>query len=155
MSKNLIKIKELEEKCAEYLNGWQRAQADYHNLKKETEKKMSELREYVQADMLLELISVFDHFKLALKHIPDEFKKEEWLQGFLHIKNDFKEFLKKYEISEIETVNTEFNPEFHEAISQEPSEQEENIIIKELKPGYTMNGKVIKPAQVIVSQGKE
>ena len=148
-------IKKLEAKCDEYLNGWQRAQADYNNLKKESDKRLSEVKEYVQADMILNFISIYDHFKLALEHIPDDKKKDDALSGLLHIKNDFKELLKKFNIKEIETLGKEFNPEMHEAISQEKSDEKENIIIKELKSGYTMNEKVSKPAQVVVSQAKE
>ena len=148
------KIKELETKCQEYLTGWQRAQADYENLKKETAKKSLELKEYVQAGLVLDFLPIYDHYQLALSHLPKEASKAEWVQGIIHIKKDFSEFLKQFEISEIKTVGEKFNPRFHEALSQQESDTEEDQIIKEIKPGYQMKDQVIRPAQVVVSKKK-
>ena len=146
------KLSELETKCQEYLNGWKRAQADYENLKKETDKKVRDLVEYSQANMILEILPVYDHFKLALRHIPDNQRKEEWVKGILYIKKQFKDFLKSLDIVEIKTVGEEFNPELHEAVAREESKEADNQIIKEVKPGYKIKDQVLQPAQVIVSK---
>ena len=144
-------LEELKTKCQDYLNGWQRAQADYDNLKKETEKRVSDLREYIQAGLILDILPVLDHYKMALKHIPEADAEKDWVKGFQHIKKDFTEFLKQYNLVEIKTIGEQFNPEFHEAVGQEVAEVPDNQIIKEVSPGYMMNEGVIRPAKVIVS----
>ncbi|MBU1036960.1 nucleotide exchange factor GrpE [Patescibacteria group bacterium] len=146
------KIEELEHKCQEYLQGWQRARADYDNFKKETEKNIKDLREYLQAETMMEILPIYDHYKLALNHLPKEQEKSEWAQGILHIQREFTDFLKKFAIKEIPTVGQQFDPHLHEAISlQESSVVGEGQIIKEIKPGYKMKEMVLRPAQVIVS----
>ena len=149
------KFKELEIKCQEYLNGWQRSKADYENLKKDTEKRVKDIVEFATAGMILDLLPVYDHYKLALQHIPKDQESAEWVQGILHIKREFEEFFKKLEIEEIKTVGEKFNPELHQAVSHEESDQDEDIIIKEVMSGYTVKGQVIQPAKVVVSSSKE
>lgn len=149
---DLKKYVELEGKCQEYLNGWKRAKADYENLKKETEKRSGELTEFVQAGMLLDILTIYDHYKLALSYIPKEQEQLDWVQGFLHIKKNFQDFFKQFDIEEIRTVGQEFNPEFHEAVSQEESDKPDGQIVKEVNPGYTMKDKVIRVAKVIVAK---
>ena len=77
---------ELEQKCKEYLNGWQRAQADYINLQKEAEKKRAEWIKLANAGLLMELLPIYDNLKLAIEHIPQDKKKSEWVVGIEHIK---------------------------------------------------------------------
>jgi len=153
--KNQKKIEELETKCQEYLNGWQRAKADYVNFKNDTEKRVKDIIEYATAGMILDLLPVYDHYKLALQHIPADQKSADWIQGIGHIKREFEEFFKKLEIEEIKTVGEKFNPQFHEAVSHEESDQDEDVVIKEVKSGYTIKGQVIQPAKVIIGSSKK
>ena len=143
-------VEELRVKCQEYLDGWKRAKADYKNLARQSDKKVNDLVEYTSAGIILEVLSIYDHFKLALKHSSDQ-SDDKWLEGIKHIKKEFEQFLNKFEIEEIKTVGQEFNPEFHEALSSEDSDKDENTVIKEIKPGYKIKDKVLQPAQVIVS----
>ena len=145
-------LEELKKKCEEYLNGWKRAKADYLNLKKEISEKQKDWLDFIQAGLLLEILPLINNLKIALSHVPEEARKENWVIGFEHIYKQFVEFLKKLEIEEIKTVGEKFNPEFHEAISQEENtDVEDQIILKEIGPGYKMNEKVIVPAKVIVN----
>jgi len=144
--------KELETKCQEYLDGWKRSQADYENLKKETDRKVKDLVEYSTANVILEVLSIYDHFKLALEHQPEEVKTANWQEGLNHIKKEFEQFLNKFEIEEIKTVGEVFNPAIHEAVGDEVSAEPANQVIREVRPGYSIKGKLIQPAQVIVSK---
>lgn len=145
-------LTELKNKCEEYLNGWKRAQADYQNLKREIEEKKKDWADFIQANMLMEILPIIDTYKIALTHVPDDVKKEAWYEGFGHIYKNFTEFIKKLGITEIKTQGEIFNPEFHEAVSQTSDEtKEDHEIIKELTPGYKMNEKVLAPAKVIVN----
>jgi len=137
----------------EYLDGWKRAKADLVNYKKEIEKHNSDVREFMAADLILELLPIHDHFKRSLEHIPDEDKKQDWVTGITHIKSQLDKFLKDRGVEEIKTIGEAFNPEFHEAVSkQESDDQESDVIIQEVNSGYTLNGKVIMPAKVIVAE---
>ena len=144
-------VKELEAKCREYLSGWQRAQADYDNLKKETDGKVKSLVEYSTAGIILEALSIYNHFKMALTHQP-EIGDRPWLAGLDHIKKEFEQFLNKFEIEEVKTVGEVFNPAVHEAVGSEESTEPDNQVIKEARSGYLIKGKVIQPAQVIISK---
>lgn len=148
--------KELEltrKKAEEYLNGWKRAKADYSNFKKDNEKRQQEVIQFANAALVAEIIPIYDHFKLALQHVPKDQQEVEWIKGFSHIKKQFGDFLKNLGIEEIKTVGAKFNPEFHEALAHEENEDfETNIIFEEVKSGYTLHGKVINPAQVKVSK---
>src|SRR3989338_5514350 len=148
--------KELElakKKAEEYLNGWKRAKADYLNFKKETEKRQREIIEFANAMLLAELIPIFDHFKLALRHIPEAEQKKDWVVGVSHIKKQFEDFLKNLGIEEIKAVGEKFNPEFHEAVAHETKEGfKTDIIFEEVKAGYTLQGKVLAPAKVKVAK---
>jgi molecular chaperone GrpE len=144
----------------EYKVGWQRAVADYQNLKKEMEDRRVEMFHWSEEKILTEFIPVYDNFKKAFAHHPeldgaDEFHKkiQNWVNGIGFIKKQFEDVLKSHGVEEISIVGA-FNPEFHDAVVEEESELEHGVIVREVESGYTMNGKVIKVAKVVVSKGK-
>ena len=142
-----------EESVEDYKDKWLRAVADYQNLKKQTVKDKEDWAKYANAGLILELLPVINHFKEAMKHVPAEGKDTDWVKGIMQIKKQFDEFLKNLGIEEIPTVGEKFNPEMHEAVSQQEVEDKEaDEIIEEVQAGYTMHGKVIDPAKVIVSK---
>jgi molecular chaperone GrpE len=142
-----------KKQAEEHLAGWKRAKADYLNLKKDAEKRHLELIQFSNAALLAGLLPIFDHFKLALKHVPEEQKDLDWVVGLGHVKKEFQDFFKDLGIEEIKTVGEKFNPEFHEAVTHEEKEGlETDFIFEEVKSGYTLHGKVINPAQVKVAK---
>ncbi len=142
------------EKTDEYKFGWARAQADYQNLVKETEKNRSEWAQYSERQILEEFIPVYDNFKLAFGHQPSDFSNEQakWAEGIEYIMKQFNKVLEDHGVIEIRTVGENFDPELHEAISEEKSEEESGKILKEVAVGYRMGNKVIRPAKVVVSK---
>ncbi len=155
-----INIKELEKKTQEYLDGWKRAQADYQNLQRETEVNRKKWIQMANAGLLEELLPIYDNFKLAIKHIPEEQKKLDWVIGIIHIKNQLEKILNDNGIEEIKTVGEKFDVELHEAVARqednkssqmkENNKENSNIIQKEIRAGYKLNGKVLYPAKVIL-----
>jgi molecular chaperone GrpE len=142
-----------QERATANLAGWQRAQADYSNLVKEQDKKSGEIVAWANAMLLGEILPVYNHFKLALKHIPEEAKKESWLVGLEMIQKQFQDFLKKYQIEEIKTLGEKFNPNLHEALTHEEKEgYEAEQIFEEVAPGYLLGDKVLIPAKVKVAK---
>jgi len=142
-----------QKKSEEHLEGWKRAKADYLNFKKEIEKRQVELIQFANAALIAELLPIFDHFKLALQHVPDDQKNTDWVVGFFHIKKQFDDFLKDLGIEESKTVGEKFDPEFHEAVTHEEKEGfDTDTIFEEIKSGYTLHGKIITPAKVKVAK---
>lgn len=135
--------------CQEYLAGWQRAKADYANLQKETEKRMSEFRQYAQADLLEQLFPLVDYFKQGFSLVPEEEKDSAWMQGIRHIQDNLNKILQENGVEEIKTVGEKFNPELHEAVKGEGEE-----IVQEVSTGFKLNGQVVRPAKVIINEKK-
>jgi len=147
----LTELDQLKAQCDEYLAGWQRAKADYINLKKETEEKQAMLFEFANAALLIEILPIYDNLKKAIALMGEE--KNNWIEGIKQIKKQFEDLLKDHGIEEIKTMGEKFNPEFHEAVSKEKKEGvEAGVIISEASPGYLMKGKVLVPAKVVVAE---
>ncbi len=132
MNEELEKIKTRAE---EYLNNWKRERADFINYKKDEAKRVEEFVRFANEALVLELIDILDNLELGLKHEPTDLLKK--------LSNDFEGLLNKYGVEKIKTEGEGFNPIFHEAV-----EALEGNNLKELRPGYTMYGKVIRPARV-------
>ncbi|OIO16592.1 nucleotide exchange factor GrpE [Candidatus Kuenenbacteria bacterium CG11_big_fil_rev_8_21_14_0_20_37_9] len=157
-----VTIEELKAKSDEYLAGWQRAKADYHNLEKEVGTQRQMWVKMANADLLIDILPIYNNLKLAVKHIPESQKKESWVVGVEHIKNQLKSFLDKNGIEEIEAKEGDsFDPELHDAIDAaltqaqpdtaiEPNKTNKQIIKQEIQAGYKLHGKVLHPARVIV-----
>jgi molecular chaperone GrpE len=146
------KSEERQSKEKEYLEGWQRAQADYQNLKRECDEKMKKFAKMAVVDFVISLLPIIDHFEMAIQHVPDEQKDKEWVKGFYHIKKQFDELLDGYEMKKIATIGEKFDPNLHEAISQEESDKDKDEIIKEVQSGYVIGDYVVRHAKVIVSK---
>lgn len=150
LKKQLVEAGERADSC---LAGWQRAQADYSNLKKDHEKRSGDLMEFANAAFMSEILPVYSYFKLAMSHVPEDQKKLEWVVGLSHIQRQFQDFLKKYKIEEIKTVGEKFDHNFHEALAHEEKEGiAEDMIFEEVAPGYLVDGKILIPAKVKVAK---
>lgn len=151
--KKKSKSDELEQKLGEYMQGWQRAQADYQNLQKETVKWKEDFVQYAKADLIMEILPVFSNYKIALEHIPAEDKNKDWVMGVQHIFQQLKTLLDKQDVQEIKTVGEAFDHNLHDAVGHEMDEnQAEDIILKEIQPGYMLKDKVLLPAKVIINK---
>ncbi|MFA7662372.1 MAG: nucleotide exchange factor GrpE [Patescibacteria group bacterium] len=146
------KLHEIERQAEEYLAGWKRAKADYANLKKQTEENQFEIIKFANKNLILEILPIHNNFKYALSYIPADQLESDWVVGLKHIKNQLDEFLRKMGVEEIKTEGEKFDPNLHEAITQEKRDNlDEDTIIKELEAGYILSGQTVRPAKVIVS----
>lgn len=139
-------------KAEEYLNGWKRAKADYLNLKKETEKQQAEFVRFSNAALIIEILPIYDHLKMAFNHLPKDLKGHDWVKGIEGIKKQTQDFLEAMGIKEIKTIREKFNPEYHEAVAHEKKEGfKTDYVFEETKPGYMLHDKVLYPAKVKVA----
>jgi molecular chaperone GrpE len=100
----------------------------------------------------MQLLPMADYFQHAFDQVPEAEKKSSWLEGIKHIQNYFNKILQDNDVQEIKALGEKFNPEIHEVVKEEESEQEEGKIIKVNQAGFTLQGKVIRPAKVIISK---
>lgn len=150
-SKKVEKVS-FEIQAAENLAGWQKALADYQNLEKEMDKRLSAMNEFVSASFILELLPIFDNYQTAITHIPEDQQKESWAVGLEHILKMWSGFLAEHNINKIKTIGSEFDPNLHEAVGQiTDEEQADQIIIEEKSAGYSNNDRIIRPAKVIIN----
>lgn len=140
--------KELEKmrmQAEEYLNNWKRERADFINYKKEEAKRVEEIIKFANESVILELIEVLDNLEIVRKNFPDgaEDKTEEWLDKLDKSIKEFEEFLNRHGVERIK-IGDKFDPMLNEAIEVE----EKGNKLVEVRAGYTMRDKVIRPARV-------
>lgn len=144
-----------ENKEQEYLEGWQRAKADYMNLKKEMEDERQKSMMYAKMLLLADLLPIINNYQRATQGLSEneEAKSNTWAQGFIHIAKLFDGFLQQTGIERIATTGEPFDPALHDAIEQEEAQGvAPGTIIKEIEPGYKLNESVIAAAKVIVAK---
>lgn len=139
-----------QEESEKNLNGWKRAQADYQNLKKQSEQEKLEIRKYASASVIEEMIPVFDNFALAIKHCPEDLAGNSWVQGILYIEQQWSQILSEQGVEIIKPqVGEDFDPNTQEAI--ETVESGDEKVSEVVQSGYKLHDRVIRPARVKVS----
>lgn len=138
--------KEDEDLNTKYL----RLMADFQNYKKRTEKQKSEIHAYANEKIVLKLIEVMDNFERALG--ADASEGDSFKEGIEMIFKQLSDVLTDAGVKEIEAESTVFDPNFHNAVMMEDTDKFESGMVSEvLQKGYTLNGKVIRPAMVKVA----
>ena len=130
-----------------------RTQANFENYKKQTEKRIQEMREYAAQEGILQLLPIIANLELALKNANgnhDDFKK-----GIELIHAQCLQILEDNHVKPMNTTNAQFNPHYHEALMKVESDLPENMIIEEFQRGFTLHDRVIQHAKVKVSAGRK
>ncbi|MBI4653030.1 nucleotide exchange factor GrpE [Candidatus Kuenenbacteria bacterium] len=137
------------------LDKYKRALADYQNLLKQTAREKMEFVVYANEQMIKEILPVYDHLKMAIKHCDNELNNS-WLEGVRHVVKQFKDVLEKIGVEEIEVKDKKFDPNLMDAISSEETDDKnlDEQVAKQVMAGYKLNGKVIKVARVVVYKVK-
>lgn len=146
-------IEQLKEESAYNLAGWQRAQADYQNLKKESEQARIDSIKLSNKVLIENLIPVFDNFAIATKHLPEDLQNNNWVQGIVYIHKQLQDILISEGVEIINPMGEAFDPNMHEAVETVELEDiaNQNTIIEVLQVGYKLNGSLIRSARVKVS----
>ena len=155
----------LEKKNNGFKNKYKRALADYQNLLKRTAQEKVEFVKYANEDLIQAIIPVYDNLKLARTHVDlmrtnadlmrtnaepggptrNQAGFNGWAEGLEHVIRQFRDVLESMGVEEIKTIGEKFDHNTMEAI-----EGKGDKVVKELRPGYKLNGKVIIAAKVIV-----
>ena len=151
---NYQKLLELEKNRSEdYLNRLKYLQADYENLKNRTDRQISEAKKYCTENLVKELLDVHNELELAIKNAKSSVSKEAIVEGVQMTLKKLEKILEQEGVSLIECKKGKiFDPKFHHAVSAtERDDIEECLIVEELRKGYTLNKKVIRPSIVKVA----
>ncbi len=131
----------------------QRVTADFLNYQKRTARNAEESRQWARADLLKTILPAIDDFEQALeagKSVPDI---PSLLEGFKLVHDHLLDMLTKQQVQTIPTVDQKFDPSVHEAMMQRESiDHQPGTVTDELRKGYTINGRTLRPARVIVSR---
>lgn len=130
-----------------------RIAAEMVNTLRRKDEETNRLLKYSNESLITELLPVIDNFERALNVDATSNDVESYQKGMTMIYNSLKNILEKFEVKEIEAIDKEFDPSYHQAVMQEEKEgTKENIVIEVLQKGYTYKDKVIRPAMVKVSK---
>ncbi len=132
---------------AELTKTLQLLQADFENYRKRIERDNADFKRYATKQLLAEIIPVLDNFGHALKTVDDE--------GVRLIHMQLLGILEKYGLKEIECLGKKFDPKLHEALVQEESDKEANIVLDVLQKGYIVGDAVLRPARVKITRKKQ
>lgn len=146
------KIQELEAQAKEKDQKYLYLYAEFENYKKRAIKERSDAMKFGWENVARELLQVVDNLERALSHVPPG-TDGNLITGLNMTLSQFRSALQKQGVQTIETKNQPFNPEFHDAVGQEPSELPSGTITQEQLKGYTMHGRLLRPASVVVSSG--
>ena len=136
----------------EYLENWKRERAAFLNYKREEMERMEKVVKFANQELILNILNILDNIYIAEEKLPKDLEKNEWVKGILNVKNQILEFLKNQRVEQIDCLKKEFDPNFHEAVEMSESKSKSGIIIKEIKKGYILHGKVIRPARVRIAK---
>lgn len=146
-------LEQTKAQSQEYLEGWQRARAEFANYKKRVARDQEDSRMRIAADTLTKYLGVIDDLERALKERPDDGEAAAWAEGIELI---YRKMFGVLETEGVEVINAEgehFDPTLHEAISHDESEDhEEGDVIEVVQPGYRLGERVLRPAMVRVAK---
>jgi len=147
-------VERLEAEASEYLDGWQRARAEFINFKRRTKEENENTRARITGDILVQFLEIIDDLDLALESKPDGDDLQAWIGGIELIRQKLMLILQGQNIEEIPVDRGNcFDPALHEAVTfEEDDELEEGEIIGTIKKGYILKERVLRPAQVRVAK---
>ncbi len=145
-------LADAQAKTAEYLDGWQRARADFVNYKKRAEQERADAYANAAAETLRKFLPILDDLDRALANVPADKADDDVIKGFSLISRKWLTLLETSGVKIINPLGEEFNPAFHEAIGQdETSDVPSGHISAVLQKGYLHGDKVLRPALVRVA----
>lgn len=143
-------LAELEQKIGELTEALQRERADATNIRRRHDEQIASLKTMVKANVVRDLLPVIDNFDRALKHVPKELEKNDYIKGVQGVVKQFEATLGQMGVEKIKTVGELFDPKHHEAVSMEEGDGTQEIVSEELQSGYKIGEYIIRHAMVKV-----
>src|SRR5207244_12750414 len=131
-----------------------RSQADFENFKKRAAREKEDAVKYANSSLLQRLVSILDNFELGLAAAKAEGEQSPVYCGMVLVQKQLNDLLEENGLQPIEAEGKKFDPNQHEAIAHEPSDQVlEGIVLRQTRRGYRFKDRLLRPAKVIVSSG--
>ncbi len=148
------KLKECQKQKEEYLTGWQRAKADFINARNEEEKRREEFKNFAETSLVLDILPIADSFEKAFSDKSWDSLDKTWQAGIKSLYGQLMNVLKEHSLEFIKSEGEKFNPQEHESVGEAEvdGEAEDGTVVREVRKGYKMKGKVLRPAQVEVGK---
>ncbi len=145
-------LRQSNESSQNSLNKIKYLMADFDNYRKQMEKQLDSRAESIKAELLLKFLNIRDDYLRALAVAQQSHSEPVVIQGLEGIMKNIDSLLASEGVIEIETIGTPFDPNIHDAIAYSATEDVENMVTAEIRKGYMLNGKVLRPALVEISK---
>jgi len=150
----LEKLRDAEKQSQENYDLYMRAYAEMENIKKRGVKEREDLAKFANELLIKEILPVIDSLEKALIHARDGTNPSGLAEGIEMIFKGLMNTLEKAGLKEVEAMGKPFDPHFHEAVSQQADDTvPPKHVIMEMQKGYLLNGRLIRPSIVMISQG--
>jgi molecular chaperone GrpE len=137
----------------EYLDGWQRSRAEFANARKRMQRESAESYRNATVDVIARLLPVIDDFDRGLSSVPPAVASTSWFEGLQLVHRKLVGILEGAEIEAIPALGQPFDPNLHNAIMREASDEfESGTVIRELQTGYRLGERIIRPTLVVVAE---
>lgn len=159
--KNISEIEELKaelekakEESAKNYDNYLRSAANFDTYRRRVLRDMEEIRKFAIQPFVEELLTSVDNLELAVDHARKNKDFKDMIAGIEMVLGQIKKVFSNFGVEEIRPLGEEFDPNFHECVSHSPSgEYPENKVSSVMRTGYKLNGRLIRPASVVVSSG--
>jgi len=131
-----------------------RSQADFENYKKRSAREKEEAIKYANNSLLERLVGIVDNFELGLAAAKGQSAQSPIYSGMVLVQKQLNDLLVENGLQPVEAEGKTFDPNLHEAIAHEPSDQiREGIVLRQTRRGYRLKDRLLRPAKVVVSSG--
>ena len=145
-------LADLQRERDDYQDRWMRKAAEFDNYRRRIERERREQADQTVTDLLLDLLLVVDDFDLALTTDAGE-SGAAYRKGVELIHSKLQDLLRRQGVTPIQAIGTDFDPNLHQAVTQEPSPgHRDGEVLAELQRGYLINGRLLRPAMVKVAK---
>ncbi len=149
------KVKEVQQVAEKNFDLYLRSQAEIENVRKRVQKEKTELAKFSNESLIKQLLPVADNLEKAIAHCEAGNSFDSLKEGVELTLKGLMDTLEKAGLEEVKSVGEPFDPNFHEAVSeQEESSVKPGTVIQELQKGYLLNERLIRPSMVIISKNK-
>lgn len=133
----------------------QRLAADFANYKRRNEAERSDFARFAKADLITRLLEVLDDYDRALGTVPEAVRSQPWVEGMWLVERKLRDILTSEGLVPIDTSGQAFDPYIHESIANVDADAPEGTVVDEVRKGYRLHDRVIRPALVTVAKQKE
>ena len=151
----LKKLTDSQEEAEKNYDLYTRTYAEMENIKKRGIKEREELAKYANESLIKEILPVLDNLDKAISHAQNDENSPALLEGLELTRDGLMKVLQKAGLNEVGALGKPFDPSFHESVSQQIDDTvAPGHVIMELQKGYLLNGRLVRPSMVVISQGE-